>query len=235
MVASKILATAFFLMMAVPIAAPSALALTISVPVSGNAGPWDPIANSGFNYGMHDQAAPSVVGAGSGVWLASGESITIEYLGGAVAVGANYPLLDGRGLTSFTYNNLVNGNGAAPSFYMDPLSYPIYSGQLVGTFADALGTIVGSPFAIGLGPVFLTIPNGASQLQLGVNDNLFADNIGSFTVQVTGLGPAFPPTAVVPEPGSLLLFASGIAGLMLWTGRPKMARFRNGDRFIFRK
>jgi hypothetical protein len=225
MVPLKILATVLFMMITVPIPVPCALALSISVPVSGNAGPWDPIANSGFNYGMHDQAPPSVVGAGSGMWFNSGSGIRIEYLGGTVAVGANYPLLDARGLSYFTYNNLVNGHGAAPSFYMDPLSYPIYSGQLVGTFADAFGTIVGSPFAIGLGPVFLTIPSGVSQLQLGVNDNLFADNIGSFTVQVTGPGPIVPPAAVVPEPGALLLFASGVAGLVLWRWHPRLARF----------
>lgn len=220
----KIWVTGVFMMMAVAIPVPSALALTMSVPVSGNAGPWDPIANSGFNYGMHDQGDPSVVGAGSGIWFTSGGNITIEYLGGTVAVGANYPLLDARGLTSFTYNNLVNGHGAAPSFYIDPLSYPIYSGQLVGVFTDALGTIVGSPFVIGLGPVSFAIPSGVSQLQLGVNDNLFADNRGSFTVQVTGLGPALPPAAAVPEPVSLLLFASGVTALVLWRWRPSLAR-----------
>jgi hypothetical protein len=235
MVPFKLLATVFFAIMAVPISVPSALALSMSVPVSGDAGPWDPIANSGFNYGMHDQAGPSVVGAGSGMGFVAGSYITIEYVGGAVAVGANYPLLDARGLTSFTFNNLVNGHGGAPSFYMDPLSYPIYSGQLVGAFADALGIIVGSPFAIGLGPISVAIPSGVSQLQFGVNDNLYADNLGSFTVQVTGLGLTAPLAAAVPEPASLFLFASGAAALMLWRWRLRLARFRNGDRFIFRR
>lgn len=192
MVSLKILATAFFMMMAVPIPGPSALALTLSVPVSGNAGPWDPIANSGFNYGMHDQALPSVLGAGSGMWFTSGENLTIEYLGGTVAVGVNHPFQDAGGLRSIIYNNFANVHGVGPSFYMDPLSYPIFSGQLVGSFADANGTIVGSPFVIGLGPVSVTIPSGVSQLQLGVNDNLFADNIGSFTVQVTSGGLTSP-------------------------------------------
>jgi hypothetical protein len=43
--------------------------------------------------------------------------------------------------------------------------------QLVGTFADPRGQIVGPPFKVGNGPLNVTIPAGAVQLQLGVLQN----------------------------------------------------------------
>lgn len=59
----------------------------------------------------------------------------------------------------------------------------VYSMELVGTFANN-GVIVGRPFPIGNGPTALTVPAGANQLLLGINDNRYGDNSGSFTVVV---------------------------------------------------
>jgi len=73
---------------------------------------------------------------------------------------------------------------------------------LMGTFADSSGVIVGSPFEIG-NLRTLDVPAGATQLQLGINDDNFGDNLGSFLVNASQL----------PEPGglSLLVIAGAIA------------------------
>jgi len=218
----RILATLSVMMIAAAIAAPPVTATTIFLPVAGNAGAWDPILNAGFDYGVHDQGSASIVNAGTGISFASGGDITIQYFSGSAAIGVGYASTDARGNTLYPFDNSPSSNGVAPSFYMNHLSYPIYSGELVGTFTDALGIIVGTPFAIGLGPVSVTVPNGVSRLQLGINDNLFADNSGSFTVRVSSLDLTAPTLVAVPEPASLLLFASGVAGIMMarWHRNP---------------
>src|SRR5688500_15040055 len=61
-----------------------------------------------------------------------------------------------------------NVNGNCPSFYMgESVTSPKYLYQLVGTFADDSGAIVGTPFAVGNGPWNATVPFGATRLQLG--------------------------------------------------------------------
>jgi hypothetical protein len=66
------------------------------------------------------------------------------------------------------------------------MSSPAYGGELVGAFANN-GVMVGTPFPIGNGPTMLTIPNGATELMMGVNDNFFSDNQGSYTVTVASV------------------------------------------------
>jgi len=77
----------------------------------------------------------------------------------------------------------------------------MYLVELVGTFADSKGAIVGLPFPLGNGPTVLTIPGGATQLQLGANDGLYADNGGSWTISITGM--ASPPIHT-PVPTAML-------------------------------
>ena len=81
----------------------------------------------------------------------------------------------------------------------------------MGTFATNTGAIVGTPFKIGDGPTVLTIPGGATQLQLGVNDDKFADNTGFWSVQVSGPG----SVTGVPEPNAAWLCAFGVCGLIV--------------------
>jgi hypothetical protein len=58
---------------------------------------------------------------------------------------------------------------------------------LVGAYTDGSG-IVKSVLCIGNGPVSFTVPVGATQLQLGINDNVYADNTGSFTISLSKNG-----------------------------------------------
>ncbi len=57
-------------------------------------------------------------------------------------------------------------------------------GGLVGAFTDGSGVIKGSPLCIGNGPATFTVPSGATQLLLGIDDDKFSDNTGSFTIGV---------------------------------------------------
>jgi hypothetical protein len=54
---------------------------------------------------------------------------------------------------------------------------------LMGTFADDSGVIVGTPFEVGNFRI-LTVPAGATRLQLGMNDDHWSDNVGEFTVLI---------------------------------------------------
>jgi hypothetical protein len=104
---------------------------------------------------------------------------------------------------------------------MNPASYPIFSGELVGTFANQSGVIVGSPFVIANGPLTVVVPTGANRLQLGINDNLFSDNVGAYTIGVTvpsGNGSA------VPEPASVGLLALGVTTLLLGASFTKIRK-----------
>jgi hypothetical protein len=87
--------------------------------------------------------------------------------------------------------------------------YPIYLMALVGTFADSTGAIVGTPFFVGTGPVSFAVPPGATQLQLGMNDDFFLDNAGFLSVQV--MGSAGTGTDSAPEPASILLLGFALA------------------------
>jgi hypothetical protein len=56
---------------------------------------------------------------------------------------------------------------------------------LVGAFTDSSGNVI-EPVWIGLGPVTMGLPSGATRLQLGVEDSFNSDNTGSWTVSVNG-------------------------------------------------
>jgi len=56
--------------------------------------------------------------------------------------------------------------------------------ELIGSFADINGNIIGIPFVIGKGPISVTVPNIAAKIQLGFNDDVYSDNLGSVTVEI---------------------------------------------------
>jgi hypothetical protein len=192
--------------------ATSASAAAIFVSVDGQAQPWlwdDGTGfNSAFEYGVLDGIGPAVVDATDGIAVVAGNTIDVAYLAGLTDAFGNPPSADALGHQGFDASNNAGSTGEVfPSFYMSP--YPIYLNALVGTFADALGNIVGNPFHVGLGGSFL-VPLGATQLQLGVNDDFFSDNVGSLRVCVSDSGDC---PASVPEPVSVALFALGFGGM----------------------
>jgi len=111
------------------------------------------------------------------------------------------------GMTTCTFNGGVSslttiGNSGPSTLISGVLNIPVYSnggtggqcflgsGGLVGVYTDGSGIIKGSPLCIGNGPISFTVPTGATQLQLGINDNKFVDDTGSFTISVSKNGAA---------------------------------------------
>jgi hypothetical protein len=191
----------------------SAAIISDTKTVNATSGPWlySSTLNASSQYGTDSQAAPVLFSASDGFAFDPGDTLTITYLSGTVSVGGGFPFTDANGVTANPTNAGPGSSGKVfPSFFMNSATYPIYLGELVGTFADSSGAIVGTPFRVG-DSASVVIPSGASRLQLGINDDLFGDNVGSYTVQVTG------PSGVssVPEPSTVVLLGCALAGVCL--------------------
>ena len=188
-----------------------ASALTITKTVAGNAGPWDWVnggLNTAYQYANENNsssqsATPTLISAADGFSFTVGSSLTISYLSGGVSSSFGNPLVDANGYSSPLDNILAGSYGPAPSYYMNPATYPIYNTELVGTFANSGGQIVGTPFGIG-NLKTVTVPSGATRLQLGVNDNLYPDNSGSWNIQITQ----------VPEPATWSMLLLSVVALL---------------------
>jgi uncharacterized protein (TIGR03437 family) len=158
-----------------------------TVTVNANQGPWEQSLNPNFNYGFGDNTGPSVVSASSGIPFTPGGTVTVTYVSGQLNVfpEGGYPATDANGYSGNATNKQVIATyGNYPSYFMDASSYPVYASELVGTFANN-GVIVGTPFPIGDGPATFVIPSGANQLLLGVDDNDYSDNTGSWSLSVS--------------------------------------------------
>ena len=84
----------------------------------------------------------------------------------------------------------------------------MYTFSLDSVHIGILPCIVGAPYAVNDGPLAVTIPVGATQLQLGINDDIYFDNSGALLVDVSG-----PGVAAAPEPATLTLLGIGVAGM----------------------
>lgn len=176
--------------------------------VDGKSGPWlwNNILNSTFKFGNNSHIAPTIFSASDGFDFTAGNTLTVNYISGLTSAFGGTPYSDANGDTSY----LANGNGGSsglgfPSRYISAAQYPAYLNTLIGTFADNFGQIVGTPFKVGNGPTSLIIPSGATRLQLGLNDDIFGDNTGSFQIQVSGLFSAVGVDTFItdgPAPGS---------------------------------
>lgn len=182
-----------------------ASAVTILTTVTGNQGPWDGGLNPAYQFDFGASTAPTVISATDGLNFSAGLSLSISYASGLVSVGpgSGWPFTDANGYTTYIPLNNSSWGEVGPSYYMNPATYPIYVSELVGTFANSSGQIVGTPFAVGNMGTF-TIPVGATRLQLGVNDVGYGDNSGSWSIQITQ----------VPEPSTWSLLLLGVVGLL---------------------
>ncbi len=148
----------------------AARAATIDTVVDAQAGPWSQAVNPSFDYGLHDNAAPTIVHG-----LTSGEQVSISYVFGVTTDIGGLPPVGPTGYAGFGSNFTDPVLGHYPGFYTaSPAAANL--GALIGTFATSSGQIVGTPFLVGNGPLTVTDPVGATQLLLGLNDNLYADN-----------------------------------------------------------
>jgi hypothetical protein len=153
---------------------------SFDVTVNSKSGPWNPTINKSRNYIHKLRVKSNGLISPTIVRVKPGDNLTIQYMLGYVyADFSGHPErktdADGYSKTMPTYA------GSLPSFYIND---QINHMALIGTFADSKGVIVGFPFFIGNGPVNIDVPQGAAQLQLGINDNLFRDNSCLFIVKV---------------------------------------------------
>ena len=185
------------------------------VTVNATSGPWLQSANPNFNYGNTagiDNGPPTTVS------VTSGELATIQSSGTTSPVAG--VVVDANGTVGLDPSNTVeNEPGIFPgSFTADPGN--VFLGELMGTFANSNGVIVGTPFAIGDGPVSFVAPTEATELLLGINDNVFGDNTGQLEVAVT-------LASAVPEPSTWAMMILGFFGLGFMAYRRK----QNGPAF----
>jgi hypothetical protein len=193
--------------------------VSVTRTVDGQSGPWDWVGgglNTSFEYGTNDQLSPLVVSAADGFTFSAGATLDVNYLSGTVSAEVGvFPFTDANGDVNFQAND-NNSNGYFPSLYMSHSQYPVNQTELVGTFADNSGAIVGLPFNVGNSAV-LTIPSGATRLQLGANDTVFSDNSGSWQIQISGSGQAPTPPPPPPPQISVNRTVDGHAGPWQWT------------------
>jgi len=204
---SKLLAAAAMSVFA--LTATLASAATVDVAVDSQSGPWLTSLNPSLDYGDHSEGGPTSVSAGFD--FTAGGVFTITWLSGLTSAFGGVPYSDGNGDTTFVANDFNGNSGNVfPSFYIDHSQYPAYLNALIGAFADSAGHVVGTPFLIGNGPYDATAPGGATQLFLGLNDDIFGDNTGAFLVNVSGPGG-------VPEPATwaMMIAGFGLAGATL--------------------
>lgn len=191
----------------VAISLPQTYGNSIEVTVSGVSGPWMWTSNglnAAFAYGDNNQQNPTVISAADGLDFSPGNVLAVEYVGGLVYEGGGWPLNDADGALWYSpVNDSTNANGMPrfPSFYFDHADYPAFAAALVGTFSDSSGAIVGTPFKVG-NFRYLTIPAGATRLQLGDQDQQFGDNSGSWQIKVSEI-----PKLDIDLTGHLLLHA----------------------------
>ena len=223
-----------FISAAILVASVSA-ASAVTVAVDARSGPWSRAANPGFNYGIGDNLAPTSVP------VIPGTTVTISYDSGLTSSFAGViPTVDANGYVGGIFGsggipNVLTGIGSQapfPSFFIDPTNTgpDIWLNGLIGTFANAAGVIVGTPFSVGNGPLSELVPLGATQLLLGINDDVFGsvvvddelvpDNTGSLNISVV-----VSDTSATPLPAALPLFAAGLGalGLLGWRRKRKQA------------
>jgi len=113
------------------------------------------------------------------IWKPDGQTASAGGAGPAVLALSGLPATPGQILIIRLVTGTVSvGNQALVPSYFHTL------GGLAGAFTDAVGQLVGQPFAVENGTAQELIPHGAVQLQLGVNSNSLAGDAGSIEVAV---------------------------------------------------
>ncbi len=158
-------------------------ATTVVVP--GVAIPWNPALSGNASYPFGMELSPMsdtpivAVTAGSTIVLSATGLVTFD-------PGASYSGPDG---SSYTYPGFAqpypkDSEGVYwPTYYVyGAVTGIVQRGGLMGAFTNSTGDVV-QPVVIGTGATF-TVPAGATQLQLGIDDDYYQDNLGSFTVVI---------------------------------------------------
>jgi hypothetical protein len=137
--------------------------------VSATAPPWLQSDNPTlFHFSNEGSGTPVIVPLAPNGFMAGG-NLTLQCTGGVIN-GGGLPNSGCAGLTEFP-----------PGTSNEPGSVAVnasvcFTAQVLATFADANGVVVGQPFCVQPTPGTVTVPAGAVQLQLGINDTYIPDN-----------------------------------------------------------
>lgn len=205
--------------------------------------------NDGYRYGLGattgssalpDYTAPVRLKL-SDLGLSAGDGIWINYHGGLTSAFGGIPTVNNNGYegSPFKDDSLGSSGEHFPSVYYpgdwgsalnpsDPGAAGVFLQALLGAMTDDNGNIIqllniGTIFP---GPAYLfgisfSVPVGATYVQFGFNDDIFADNTGSIDVCVSSANNQCR-APVVPVPAAFWLFASGAS--MLFVSRRKLLK-----------
>ena len=150
--------------------------------------------NASYSFTNTGATAPVVLTGG----ITTGAEVQITYVDGLDYTNISLCCVNGLGYNTMEEDS-TDTNGAPGD---NVPTTPIYLQEVLGTFTDSLGIIVGTPLVVGDGTTVF-VPAGATQLQLGINDTNYSDN---------GDNPGGPPLTfsvtafeAVPEPSTLPL------------------------------
>lgn len=157
-------------------------------------GQWVPCSTAASCFGTN---AVTQLVAGSGISLSPTTGLgTVTVTNAGVT-----QIVAGRGIsispTGGTGAVTVNAS-AAPVTRNSQGECFLGIGGLVGAFTDG-GGVVKQPLCLGDGPASVTTPAGATQLQLGIDDDMYAHttpNQGSFSIDVSKNGGTATPVTV---------------------------------------
>ena len=183
---------------------------TTLLEVDAKSGPWDwqkGGLNKYYAYGNGRHGPPAVFKGKEGKGLLPGQILSIRYLKGRCRAWPGWSWDPGYDNTNGpegyqkTDASSYSGNSGEklPSMFVHPDDWPTFIMALIGAFTDSQGNIVGFPFKVGE-QCTLTVPAGATQLQFGLNDDLFGDNSGSFEISITELEQPTPPGEIFNAP-----------------------------------
>lgn len=176
------------LLCAALVGASAAIAREVQVVVDARVPPWDPRTNRKLAFGSGDLRPPKIIFDArlfEGALIRFKATGRVAWITGGTRNGPNGD------------PNMILDRSVAflPGHYIKNASRALAMGQLVGAFVDADGRVVGSPFSVGE-EAEVRAPAGATAIALGINDDILADNNGSFSVTVL-----IPEAQVTVEPG----------------------------------